>query len=241
MLEFEVQLEMIGQYNRCEWMREWYRVMSAFWGRKFLALFIQKMDLDILEINWMCFCQMLGFHHGRHQAVCKFADQWLGDYCGFYLICPSRPIFKKPGNRTKVVAWWGLFSSNVKQDRYPQKWSIYLYELSLLSKFALSEEKRRFSQNCLHWQEAIHLRREIGLKLNSILVCLLHLMENWADNFYITLTRDIASGYYHQFLSLNLPIWDPKQRLDFFLDLFFCLRDRFLCLPWDFLLYFDFD
>ena len=143
MLEFEVQLEMIGQYNRCEWMREWYRVMSAFWGRKFLALFIQKMDLDILEINWMCFCQMLGFHHGRHQAVCKFADQWLGDYCGFYLICPSRPIFKKPGNRTKVVAWWGLFSSNVKQDRYSQKWSIYLYELSLFkqNRFICGEKK----------------------------------------------------------------------------------------------------
>ena len=136
---------MIGQYSRCEWMREWYRVMSAFWGRKFLALFIQKMDLDILEINWMCFCQMLGFHHGRHQAVCKFADQWLGDYCGFYLICPSRPIFKKPGNRTKVVAWWGLFSSNVKQDRYSQKWSIYLYELSLFKQIYVCGQRTLLS------------------------------------------------------------------------------------------------
>ena len=154
---------------------------------------------------------------------------------------------EKPGNRTKVVAWWGLFSSNVKQDRYSQKWSIYLYELSLLSKFALSEEKRRFSQNCLHWQEAIHLRREIGLKLNSILVCLLHLMENWADNFYITLStvfketyvlpRDIPSN----FCRWTYPSGILSKGSIFLKIFFFCLRDRFLCLPWDFLLYFDFD
>ena len=32
----------------------------------------------------MCFCQMLDFHQGRHQAVCKFAGQWMSDYYGSY-------------------------------------------------------------------------------------------------------------------------------------------------------------
>ena len=86
MLVLDVIDVMVVQYVRCEWTSAWYSAMSAFCGKMFFTLFMKWIDLDSLEITFLCLCLELGSHQGQSSAVYRNYAVAVHDYCVLYLV-----------------------------------------------------------------------------------------------------------------------------------------------------------